>query len=242
MVFEEIAFHETSLGALSLRKRTDLRAGGQLVHEVILGDDFLMSSLFTAGDCALADLTLAQLAKPQLDIVVGGLGLGYTAATALRNSRTAELIVIDILGPVIEWHRKHQVPLGAELAEDDRCRLLCEDFFKLAANRALGFDPEQPGRRFDAVLLDIDHSTEHWLPPGNRELYSVAGLRSLAAQLRKDGAFGLWSNDPPVDAFTDMLRAVFVEVDAQIVSFPNPYTGDSSTCTVYVARTPRQAT
>lgn len=238
MIFEEIAFHETPLGELSLRKRTDLRAGGQLVHEVILGDEFLMSSLFTAGECALADMTLATLSKPQLDVVVGGLGLGYTAATALRDARTEALIVIDILGPVIEWHRKGQVPLGQELAGDARCRLVCEDFFKLAADPALGFDPQQPGRRFDAVLLDIDHSTEHWLPPGNRALYSVAGLRLLAAQLREDGAFGLWSNDPPTDVFTDMLRAVFADVQANVVSFPNPYTGDSSTCTVYVARAP----
>jgi spermidine synthase len=238
MIFEEIAFHQTPLGELSLRKRTDLRAGGQLVHEVILGDEFLMSSLFTAGECALADLTLAQLSRPQLELVVGGLGLGYTAATALRDPRTAALIVIDVLGPVIEWHRKGQVPLGHELADDERCRLVCEDFFKLAADPALGFDPERPGRRFDAVLLDIDHSTEHWLAPGNRALYSIAGLRLLAAQLRDDGAFGLWSNDPPVDAFTDSLRAVFADVDANVVSFPNPYTSQSSTCTVYVARGP----
>lgn len=240
MIFEELAFHETALGELSLRKRTELRAGGELVHEVILGDEFLMSSLFTAGERALAALTLAELDQPELDIVVGGLGLGYTAVTALHDPRTAQLLVIDILGPVIEWHRKALVPLGEELNSDARCRLVCDDFFKLAADPAQGFDASAPGRRFDAVLLDIDHSTEHWLPPGNRSFYSQAGLGLLAAQLTDDGAFGLWSNDPPVDTFTATLQAVFTHVTAHLVEFPNPYTGGTASCTVYVARVPRR--
>src|SRR4029079_14453422 len=98
-----------------------------------------------------------------LQVVVGGLGLGYTAVMALKDTRGSELIVVDIMPAVIEWHQKGLVPLGPVLTADPRCRLVEADFFALAADPELGFDPAQPGRRFHAVLLDIDHSPDNLL-------------------------------------------------------------------------------
>jgi spermidine synthase len=78
------------MGALSLRRRRDLRSGGD-IYEIKLNDGFLMSSLFTASEIALARLGLAALSGTSLDVVVGGLGLGYTARAALEHAQVGSL-------------------------------------------------------------------------------------------------------------------------------------------------------
>ena len=100
--------------------------------------------------------------------MVGGLGLGYTAEAVLADDRVRGLVVVDALAPVISWHRQELVPLGRTLTTDPRCRLQLGDFF--AMSRESGFDPDTPDRRFDAVLVDIDHSPRHQLDAGNDRL------------------------------------------------------------------------
>jgi len=234
--FAELDYAETPLGPISLRRRADPRLGGQIVYEIRLGDEFLMSSLFTVGETQLAKLGLAALEGTGWDVVIGGLGLGYTAVAALEEPSVRSLVVVEALKPVIEWHRRGLVPLGKRLVSDPRCRLVQADFFEWASS-SVGFDREAPGTRVHAVLLDIDHSPCHWLAPGNRAFYSVPGLRDLARKLHPGGIFGLWSNDPPDAAFTQLLDAVFRSSESHVVTFPNRYTGGESFSTIYLART-----
>ncbi len=231
-MFEELDYRDTPIGALSLRRRRELRLGVD-VFEIKLGDEFLMSSLFTASEIALADLGLADLPGPGLNVVVGGLGLGYTAQAVLAHGQVASLLVVDALDAVIDWHRKGMVPLGHELSGDPRCRFVQGDFFKLAASEE-GFDPDAPGRRFDAVLVDIDHSPEALLDAGNAAFYGEAGLKRLTAHLAPGGVFGLWSNDLPDPAFTARLASVFDKARAEEVTFHNPLQDRPFTQTVYL--------
>ncbi|MFD5103684.1 polyamine aminopropyltransferase [Streptomyces albidochromogenes] len=232
--FEELDWRPTPLGEISLRRRRDPESGTD-VYEVKLGDEFLMSSLFTAGETALTRLGLAKLAGTGLDVAVGGLGLGYTAQAALDDPRVRALVVVDALGEVIDWHRRGLVPLGSRLAADPRCRLVQGDFFAMAGDPR-GLDPRHPGRRFHAVLLDVDHSPRHVLHPRHAALYRPDGLRALADRLHPGGVFALWSNDPPDDGFHGALTEVFAEAEAHVVDFPNPLRGGTSSNTVYVAR------
>ena len=234
MRFEEIDWQQTPIGEISLRRRRH-PVSGEDVYEVKLGDEFLMSSLFTAGEIALTELGLATLPNVELHVAVGGLGLGYTAQAALDDPRVRSLTVIETLAQVIDWHQRHLVPLGARLTSDARCRLVHGDFFALAAGSP-GLDPEEPGRRFHAILLDVDHSPRHVLHPRHAALYQPAGLRALAAHLHPGGVFALWSNDPPDDHFTATLTEVFAQAAAHVVDFDNPLQGGTSTNTVYVAR------
>jgi len=235
--FEELDYQSTGIGELSLRRRSEPRLGGKVVYEVKLGDEFLMSSLVTAGEVALADHGLAAISGDGFDIVIGGLGLGYTARAALAHDTVRSAIVIEALAPVIGWHRRGVVPLGRELREDPRCRMVCGDFFALAAS-AEGFDHGAPGRRFDAVLLDIDHSPRHRLAAGNDDFYRRAGLARVRDHLLPGGVFALWSNDPPDDEFMAELEATFDLARADIIEFPNPYTADSAADTVYLGLAP----
>ena len=144
------------------------------------------------------------------------------------------LLIVDALRPVIEWHQRELVPMGEKLTGDPRTRMLHADFFERARS-ADGFDPEQPGRKFHAVLLDIDHSPRNLLHPGNAAFYQADGIKALAAHLHPGGVFALWSDDPPDEEFMELLGSVFATVRAHVVTFPNPLTEAESASTVYVA-------
>jgi spermidine synthase len=236
-LFEELDYRATPIGALSLRRRRELRLGVD-VFEIKLGENYLMSSLFTESEIALARLGLAELSGSDLAVVVGGLGLGYTAKAVLEHRQVASLLVVEALDAVIDWHRNGLVPLGAELTRDGRCRLIQGDFFALAE---AGFDPDAPARRFDAVLVDIDHAPDCLLDPLHAAFYQPAGLRRMAAKLRPGGLFGLWSNALPDDAFTARLRDCFGAARAEPVTFHNPLQNRPFTQTVYLARVTEQA-
>lgn len=233
--FEELDWRTTPMGAISLRRRRDPLSGKD-VYEVKLDDDFLMSSLFVVAEVEVARLALADLSGPGLDVAVGGLGLGYTAQTVLESANVRSLVVVETLGEVIEWHERGLIPVGATLTSDSRCRLVHGDFFAMIESSS-GLDPETPGQRFHAIILDIDHSPRHLLHPSHAGFYEPAGVRRLADHLHPGGIFSLWSNDPPDEDYTKLLAQVFVDVKAQIVSFPNPLQGRDATNTVYVAKT-----
>ena len=233
--FEELDWSPTSIGDVSLRRRRDPGTGVD-IFEVKLAEEFLMSSLFTVAEVEVATLALARLDGADLCVAVGGLGLGYTAQAVLADPRVGELIVVDALEPVIRWHQQGLVPVGPGLTADPRCRFVHADFFALSDGR--GFDPDLPGRLFDAVVVDIDHSPRHLLADGSAGFYGVAGTRALAAHLRPGGVYSLWSNDPPDEGYLAVLGEVFADVTAEVVRFPNPLQDREATNTVYLATRP----
>ncbi len=220
---EELDFQDSPLGEISLRRRLDPMLKVE-VYEVKLGEEFLMSSLFTVAEIALATLGLAAHDGAGLDVVVGGLGLGYTAGAALEDARVGSLRVVEYLAPVIDWHQRRLLPESPALADDPRCSFVHADFFTLA------FGPA------DVILLDVDHSPYHVLHPSHADLYTAEGLTRLASLLTPGGVFALWSDDPPDERFLALLRTVFTDVTGHLVPFPNPLTGGTSRNSVYVAR------
>ena len=233
--FQELDWQPTPMGAVSLRRRHDPLLDSE-VYEVKLDDAFLMSSLFTVAEAELATLALARLVEPDLDVAVGGLGLDYMALSVLEDLRVRSLLVVEALGAVIGWHERGLVPAGAGLTSDSRCRFVLGDFMAMSGSAA-GLDPLAPGRRFDAIIVDIDHSPRHLLDASHAAFYQPAGLRCTAGHLRPGGSFALWSNDPPEPAFLATLNEVFVDVAAETVAFDNPLQERAATNTVYLGRT-----
>lgn len=227
--FEELDWQETRMGELTLRRRAD-PATGELIYEVKLKDEYLMSSLFTVAEEELATLGLAAAEGEGLSVLVGGLGLGYTAVTALNDDRVARLVVIDALPAVIGWHEKELLPVSAQLVGDPRTTLVHDDFFAVMRRT-----PEREDDRYDVILLDVDHSPRHALDPSHADLYTPTGLESLARHLRPQGVFALWSDDPPDTDFMTTLSSVLDDSAAHLVSFDNRLTGGTSSNTVYVA-------
>jgi spermidine synthase len=237
ILYEELDFRPTPIGDLMLRRRRMPELGECDIYEVKLGEDFLMTSLFHKAESQLAKLGLGALAGDTLDVVVGGLGLGYTAVAALEDRRVASLVVVEYLEGVIDWHQTGIVPLGKTLTGDPRCRLVQADFFALARAVANSFDPDQPKKLHDAILLDIDHTPTNVLHQTNTHFYTTEGLTELAQHLKPGGVFALWADGAPEAQFTDRLRSVFADATAHTIEFENPITGGTSLGAVYVAKT-----
>ena len=220
------------MGEIVLRRR--LEPSLQVdVYEVKLGDEYLMSSLYTTSETRLAELALAALPHTELDVVVGGLGLGYTARAILRDPRVRSLVVIEALPQVIEWHQRHLLPLAPALTADPRCEFVEADFFASVDVGSFGNGPDL----VHGVVVDIDHTPRHHLHPSHATFYTSEGLGQVAARLHPGGVFALWSDDPPDDDFIATAAAAFSSCEAHVVSFPNPLTGSESSNTVYLSRT-----
>ncbi|WP_373087940.1 spermidine synthase [Zhongshania sp.] len=234
LLFEEIDSQASPLGEISLRKRRIPAFGDRDIYEVKLGDEFLMSSMFVDAEEALSRLGLAAVQGHNLSVVVGGLGLGYTAVEALKDQRISELLVIDALATVVGWHKDELVPLGKILNVDIRNRYVLGSFFDLATDPSTSFDPQHAGKKFDAILLDIDHSPTEFLNAANASFYSTENLSLMADQLKSNGVFAMWSQNLPEEPFEALLKTVFATVTSHVVSFYNPFQNGESTNSVYV--------
>ena len=234
LLFEEIDSQASPLGQISLRRRRMAVFGDRDIYEVKLGDEFLMSSMFVEAEEALATLGLAAVQGDKLSVVVGGLGLGYTAVAALKDERITELLVVDALDTVIGWHKDELVPLGKILNADKRSRYVHASFFDLATDTSTGLDPNSEGKKFDAILLDIDHSPTEFLNAANGSFYTTENLALMAKQLKPKGVFAMWSQNLPEEHFEALLKTVFERVDSHVVSFFNPFQSSEATNSVYV--------
>lgn len=233
-LFEEIDSQESPLGQISLRRRRMPAFGERDIYEVKLGEEFLMSSMFVDAEEALATLGLAAVQGDNLSVVVGGLGLGYTAVAALKDKRIEELLVVDALKTVIDWHKKELVPLGKILNSDAHNHYVLGSFFDLATDPNTGFDTTSEARKFDAILLDIDHSPTEFLNAANASFYATENLALMAEQLKPSGVFAMWSQNLPEESFEALLKTVFTTVDSHVVAFFNPFQNCESTNSVYV--------
>ena len=225
--YEELDVRDTEQGELILRRR--VTPDGACVHEVTIDGHFLMSSLVHDSERALATLGLERLrGDGPIDAIVGGLGLGYTAAAVLDDARIAQLSVIEAQPAVIDWFRRGLVPLAERLCDDTRCSLVDGDFFALATDPTAG--------AVDAILVDIDHSPRALLHPDHARFYTAAGMAGLRARIRPGGVFALWSADARDETVIALLRETFESVDAVAVGFYNPHIGEDDENTIYIAQ------
>ena len=203
--FEILDYLDTPLGPLCLRRRDLLSQPGVEVTEVTLDHELLMSSLNVVSEEALATHALAWHGGPgPHDVLVGGLGLGYTAHAALRDPRVAQVTVIEALPAVIGWLREGLIPLAPTLNEDLALTVTEADVYALLL--------EPPEQTWDLLLIDVDHSPSEPLGPTSARFYTPEGLTRVAEHLNPGGVLAVWSAGVGDDDwFTENLAAVFAE-------------------------------
>jgi spermidine synthase len=223
---EILAYETTPLGDLCLRRRELLSRPGVFITEITLDHELLMSSYNTASERALAHESLTRHAGRDLTVLVGGLGLGYTANEALQSTRVRRLEVIEFLPQVVGFLQQGLVPLAQELRADPRFGVHEGDVYaKLRAPAA---------ERWDLVLIDVDHSPDEHLGDANQSFYTQAGLQAAKQHLAPGGILAVWSyaeNSP----FVDALRAAFAVVDVIPVHFLDDLVGEEHTDWLFVA-------
>lgn len=171
----------------------------------IVGRGELMNSRVHGSEDALAEQTCARLlerARPRL--LIGGLGMGFTLAAALRHTgEQAQVVVAELVPAVVAWN---QGPLGEPAGhplQDPRVTVRKVDVARLL------MDGQQA---YDAILLDVDNGPEGLTRKENDWLYGINGLSEAYTALRPGGVLAVWSAGPDKD-FLQRLRKVGFEVD-----------------------------
>lgn len=147
--------------------------------EILAYHEFLMSSHHTDSEVALATFALDLHEGTGLRVLVGGLGLGYTARAALASPRVAEVHVIELFPEVVGWLDEGLLPLSTALRQDNRFDTEVGDFFEYVEAPA--------GTPYDLILDDIDHAPDQRLAHGTVRFYETDGVRALARHLAPAG-------------------------------------------------------
>lgn len=224
---EVLAYEESPVGMICLRRRELLSEPGTVVTEITLDHEFLMSSHVTFSERALALRALELCPGADLEVLVGGLGLGYTARAALTSERVARVDVIEYLPQVIDWMERGLVPLSEELRADAR--------FAVSEGDAYGHLAAEPVKRYDLILVDVDHSPDERLGGASDSFYTHDGLARAKQHLLPGGVLGVWSYAPSPD-FEKTLRSVFDEVYVEESSFDHALLGGEETNWLFFGR------
>jgi len=158
----------------------------------------LMDSTVHGSEDALAELACVRVARrSQPRVLIGGLGMGYTAAAALRYlDRTAQVVVAELVPAVVEWNRTFLGDLAGRPLEDSRVDLRTTDVAELLRRER---------DAYDAILLDVDNGPRGLTRRGNNWLYADVGLQAAWSALRAHGVLAVWSAGPD-PAFVKRLR------------------------------------
>lgn len=158
----------------------------------------LMSSRVHESEQRLAELALAGVQhRTDLRVLIGGLGMGFTAARALAlTAPAAHIDVVEIVPEVVEWNRSVFGHCAGHPLRDARCHVILDDVANVIATA-----PD----RYDAVILDVDNGPEGLARPGNDGLYDERGITMAQRALRRGGTLSVWSS-APAPAFAARLR------------------------------------
>lgn len=226
--FKILAYEETELGPLCLRRRRTLHEPRTWVTEVTLNHEFLMSSFHTDSERALATLAIERVAGEELKVLVGGLGLGYTAAAALDSAQVSRVEVYELLPPVIQWMESGMVPLSKRLNAEERLKVVRADVYKHLLK-----DPVES--QWDAILIDVDHSPEDQLAQDDHGFYSHDGLAKAARHLNPGGVLALWSYEGN-DLLEREMRLAYDRVEVLPVPYFNQHVSKSFTDWLFIGK------
>ncbi|MDX8405849.1 MAG: hypothetical protein R8K50_06830 [Mariprofundus sp.] len=169
----------------------------------------LMNSRLHHSEDVLADLACAHITgRANTQILVGGLGLGYTLAAALKHAGSASSVMVAELMPaVIRWNREYLGLLADHPLLDARVKVLEQDVGKVMRAHH---------NSYDAIMLDVDNGPDAFTRDDNSSLYSMSGLKQAYDALRKGGVITVWSAAPD-PAFTTRMTKTGFKVDQQRV-------------------------
>lgn len=226
---EILAYETTELGTLCLRRRELLSQPGTLVTDVTLDHELLMSSHLTVSERTLARRALDLHPGRALRVLVGGLGLGYTANEVLvaGGGRIAAVEVVEYLAPVIDWVGQGLVPLATALRTDVRLAIGQGDVYARLAG--------SPEATYDLILIDVDHAPDEPLGGTSASFYTEAGLTHACRHLAEGGVLGVWSYAEH-SSFATAMGRVFAEVHVEPVTVLNDLVGQEQTDWLFFAR------
>ncbi|VAW49818.1 Spermidine synthase [hydrothermal vent metagenome] len=187
----------------------------------------LMKSGVYNSEQELAKLGCAHIKnKESAAVLVGGLGMGYTLASALECvTASSRVTVAELIPEVVEWNRGPLGEYAGKPLEDERSHVRLGDIAELI---------KQQKPDFDAILLDVDNGPECITNNDNNWLYSSAGLSALYNSLRPKGMLAVWSAGPDSTFIIQLKKAGFKVTDKMVRARP----GKGSRHIIFLAKKP----
>lgn len=208
MEYTEVARAESPRGEIVLRERHDPDAGPHAATalELRVNGVFVMDTVETSSEKGLAAAALKQVERPR-NVVVGGLGLGFTVHELLADKRVERLVVVEIEDALVRWMRDGTVPHGPSYLADERVTVMTADLRLAMA--------EATPAAYDLVLLDVDNGPGFLVYDDNEAIYQSEFLGQVRNALRPGGAVVIWSA-----AESPQLQAELQQVFGNVVPIP----------------------
>jgi spermidine synthase len=193
--------HAPPRGEVTLARR------GQDRYELRVNGVYVMDTVSTATEEALAALALAAVDSPR-HVLVGGLGLGFTARALLRDGRVELLVVAELEPALVTWSREGVIPCSDILADPRACLVLGDVRDVVHA---------EPHSTLDAIVLDVDNGPGNLVHAANAALYEREFLSLCADRLHPGGVVAVWSSTR-----SPALEAILTETVGSCVARPLP--------------------
>jgi spermidine synthase len=203
-----VARAESPRGEIVLRERRERDAGpnAPAVLELRVNGVFVMDTLETSSEKGLATAALKQVDRPR-NVVVGGLGLGFTMHELLADKRVERLVVVEIEDALVQWMRDGTVPHGPSYLADERVTVITADIRVAMA--------EATPAAYDLILLDVDNGPGFLVYDDNEAIYQAEFLGQVRDALRPGSAVVIWSA-----AESPRLQAEMQDVFGNVVPIP----------------------
>ena len=211
--------HNTRTGELQL---IEAEVAGKPHYELVMNGVFLMASYNVTSSQMLVD-ALVKGGGKHLELLIGGLGMGYTLRQALSYPFVDRVCVVELDARIVSWNRTY---LGnAGLLDDPRTEVVIGDFCNYVQGNP---------RSYHGIILDIDNGPDWVVQTENRRVYSLSMLLTLQARLRSGGVMAIWGHAPS-KPYERALREVFEDVSLQVASDVDP-SGKSIESAIYVVQ------
>ncbi len=188
--------------ALRLMRRGD-------EYSIMIGTNGLMNSRLSGSEEWLAELAAQALGlRRKPEVLIGGLGMGFTLRAALAAfGPGAQITVAELLPAVVKWARGHLTGVFAGSLDEPRVRVHEGDVGKLIAASPAAYD---------AILLDVDNGPEALTQAGNDTLYGARGLGAQRRALKPGGVLAVWSAHPDPGFAKRLAQAGFVAKEHRV--------------------------
>lgn len=169
----------------------------------------LMNSRMFGSEMMLAELSCPEIAdRKNANVLIGGLGMGYTLSAALRLLHSdADVLLAELVPSVVEWNKNVLGSLAGDPLKDSRVTVVIEDVINIINNNTSAFD---------AILLDVDNGPDSLTQEGNDELYSMSGVSMIHRALRPGGVVAVWSSSPDTGFRQRLNRSSFHVLEKKV--------------------------
>lgn len=212
----------TRNGDLQLRA---FEASGEVHHELVFNGHFLMATYNAPSARALVKAIVDRVGgRRSLNMLVGGLGMGYSLREALACPATRSVCVVEVEPRIVTWNRTH---LGnADILDDPRTEVVVGDLYDYVQGNP---------KSYDGIAIDIDNGPDWVVRSENRRVYSLSMLETLRTRLRGGGLLAIWGH-AAVRSYERALLEVFESTEVLEATDHDPSTGKGIEAVIYLAR------